>query len=121
MKGNALGRTLLARAGTPPLAGFCCGPTVALPRFAAGRREDRSFILGPLGAWPHFFQQPDAARSLADLRAAFCACRKIRESKHHRPFECSAACRWKLQDIVMGKTLPIAAGTHPLSAGKSGT
>jgi hypothetical protein len=55
MKGNALGRTLPARAGTPPLAGFRGRLTVALPRFAAGRREDRSFILGPLGAWPPFF------------------------------------------------------------------
>jgi len=63
MKGNALGRTLLARAGTPPLAGFCCGPTVALPRFAAGRREDRSFILGPLGAWPHLFLSSQALPS----------------------------------------------------------
>lgn len=26
-----------------------------LPRFAAGRRDDRSFIFGLLGAWPHFF------------------------------------------------------------------
>jgi hypothetical protein len=103
VKCNASGRTLLLAAGMPPLAlepghsyrrdATLCGP---------GAEMTVTFVLGLPGAWPRFFlaAKPHGMRVFP-------------------PFGIGGT--HILQDIVKGKSLPIAAGTHPLSPGKSGT
>jgi hypothetical protein len=96
-----------------------------MPRFAAGRRDDRSLRFWSSGRLAALFSRRRAVTVIALNICIACKAALLREEKFFSarvrcpmPFMAIALL---IQDIVMGKSLPELAGSHPLSPGKFGT
>jgi hypothetical protein len=90
-----------------------------------GAEKTVTFVLGPLGARPHFF--PALAYPVSDWKSPHSARATVGSQDSSQRIagnafgDAAQQARADIQDIVMGKSLPIAAGIHPLSPGKPGT